>query len=65
MLLIAGGAIEEEVITNRHYQAEGGANVELWTVPGVGHTAGLRERPADYERRTTRFLDDALGLATR
>jgi hypothetical protein len=28
----------------------------------VGHTAGLRERPAEYERRTTGFLDRALGL---
>ena len=44
---------------------EGGAAVELWAIPGAGHTAGLRERPADYERRTTMFLDDALGLPTR
>jgi uncharacterized protein len=65
VLLIAGGAIDEEVVTNRRYQAEGGANVELWVVPGAGHTAGLRTRPADYERRTTTFLDEALGLAAR
>jgi uncharacterized protein len=65
VLLIAGGAVDEEVVTNRRYQAEGGANVELWAVPGAGHTAGLRTRPADYERRTTTFLDEALGLAAR
>jgi len=65
VLLIAGGAVDEEVVTNRRYQAEGGANVELWSVPGAGHTAGLRTRPGDYERRTTTFLDEALGLAAR
>jgi uncharacterized protein len=63
VLLIAGGAIDEEVITNRHYQADGGANVELWVVPGAGHTAGLRTHPAAYERRTTAFLDRSLGLS--
>jgi hypothetical protein len=63
VLLIAGGAVDEEVITNRHYQADGGANVELWVVPGAGHTAGLRTHPAAYERRTTAFLDRSLGLS--
>ena len=65
VLLIAGAAVDEEVVTNRRYQAEGGANVELWAVPGAGHTAGLRTRPAAYERRTTTFLDQALAIAAR
>jgi uncharacterized protein len=64
VLLIAGGAIDEEVLTNRRYQADGGANVELWTVPGAGHTAGLRVHPAAYEARTTAFLDRALGVSS-
>jgi uncharacterized protein len=63
VLLIAGGAIDEEVITNRRYRSLGGPSVELWTVPGAGHTAGLRTRPAAYERRVTRFLDRTLGLS--
>jgi pimeloyl-ACP methyl ester carboxylesterase len=62
VLLIAGGAIEPEVVTNRRYRSLGGPNVDLWTVPGAGHTAGLRTRPAEYERRVTGFLDRALGL---
>jgi pimeloyl-ACP methyl ester carboxylesterase len=62
VLLIAGGAVEEEVLTNRRYRAEGGPSVRQWTVPGAGHTAGLRTHPAEYERRTTAFLDRALGL---
>jgi uncharacterized protein len=64
VLLIAGGAVEEEVITNRHYQADGGPNVELWVAPGAGHTAGLRTHPAAYEARITAFLDRTLGLST-
>ena len=64
VLLVAGGAIDEEVITNRRYQADGGANVELWTIPATGHTAGLRTHPAAYEARTTAFLDRTLGPST-
>jgi uncharacterized protein len=61
VLLIASGA-PDEIPANRVYRDRGGPAVELWEVPDVGHTAGLRERPADYERRTTAFLDRALEL---
>jgi pimeloyl-ACP methyl ester carboxylesterase len=63
VLLIAGGAMETEVLTNRRYRSDGGPAVELWTVPGAGHTAGLRTHPAEYERRTTAFLDRALEVS--
>jgi uncharacterized protein len=65
VLLVAGGDVEEEVLTNRRYRAEGGPGVQLWTVPGAGHTAGLRERPAEYERRVIAFLDRALPAPPR
>jgi pimeloyl-ACP methyl ester carboxylesterase len=65
VLLIAAGDLEEEVLTNRRYRAAGGPGVELWTVPGVGHTAGLRERPAEYERRVIGFLERALPASPR
>jgi hypothetical protein len=61
VLLIAGGAVESEVLTNRRYRELGGPSVALWTVPGAGHTAGLRTHAAEYERRTTAFLHDAIG----
>jgi uncharacterized protein len=64
VLLIASGA-PDETPTNRVYRERGGRAVELWELPEVGHTAGLRERPADYERRTTTFLERALGLSSR
>jgi pimeloyl-ACP methyl ester carboxylesterase len=68
VLLIAGGAVEPEVLTNQRYRALGGSSVDLWTVPGAGHTAGLRTHPVEYERRTTAFLDGVLlnqGFAAR
>ncbi len=65
VLLIAGGDVEEEVLANRRYRAEGGPGVELWTVPGAGHTAGLRERPAEFERRVIGFLERALPAPRR
>jgi pimeloyl-ACP methyl ester carboxylesterase len=68
VLLVASGELAPEAATNRRYQALGGANVSLWVVPGAGHTAGLRVHPAEYEQRTTAFLDHALldrGFAAR
>jgi pimeloyl-ACP methyl ester carboxylesterase len=62
VLLIAGRGVEAEVLTNRHYRDRIGATAELWEVPNAGHTAGLRTRPEEYERRVTGFLDRALGL---
>ena len=62
VLLIAGGLEQDEVPTNRLYADAGGSSVELWELADTGHTAGLRTHPAEYERRTTAFLDRALGL---
>jgi len=62
VLLIAGGGEPAEIPTNRRYRDAGGAAVQLWELPDTGHTAGLRTHPDDYERRTTTFLDRALGL---
>jgi pimeloyl-ACP methyl ester carboxylesterase len=61
VLLIAGGDVESEVLTNRRYRELGGESVALWTVPRAGHTAGLRTHPADYEQRTIAFLDRTVG----
>ena len=62
VLLIAGGAVDEEVAVNRGYQKAGGSTAELWVVPGTGHTAGATKHPAEYERRITAFLDRALEV---
>ena len=34
--------------------------VEFWGLPEGRHTAALRERPEEYERRVIGFFDDAL-----
>ena len=47
---------------SRLYQRSGGSSVQVWEVPGAAHTGGLRKHPADYERRTVGFLDEALGI---
>ena len=62
VLLIAGGGDPNEIPTNRRYRDAGGPTVQLWELPDTGHTAGLRTHPSEYERRTTTFLDRALGL---
>ena len=45
---------------NRAYH-EAAPQSELWELPDVGHTLGLRDRSAAYERRVTTFLDRALA----
>ena len=63
VLLIAGGVgAPDEIPANRSYRDAGGPTTQLWELADTGHTAGLRTHPADYERRTTTFLDRALGL---
>jgi uncharacterized protein len=63
VLLIAGGVgAPDEIPANRAYRDAGGPTVQLWELPDAGHTGGLRTHPAEYERRTTAFLDQALGL---
>ena len=62
VLLVAGSGLPEEIPASRRYRDAGGRNVQLWELPHTGHTAGLRKRPAEYERRTVGFLDTALGM---
>jgi pimeloyl-ACP methyl ester carboxylesterase len=63
VFLIAGGVgAPDEIPANRRYRDAGGPTSQLWELPDAGHTAGLRTHPAEYERRTTTFLDRALGL---
>jgi len=47
---------------NRLNRDAGGSTVGLWELADTGRTAGLRTHPAEYEQRTTAFLDRALGL---
>jgi uncharacterized protein len=61
LLLIAGGrGIAQERDLNRIYAEAAREPVELWDLPDVAHTAAIRERPDEYERRVVSFFDEAL-----
>jgi dienelactone hydrolase len=61
MLIIAGGARPDEPTAARWFQAASPATVQVWIVPGAGHTEGLATAPRAWEARVTGFLDHALS----
>ena len=60
LLLIAAGGFPTEIDFNRHYADAANEPFDYWELPDVGHTAAVRERPQEYERRVIGFFDDAL-----
>jgi len=62
VLLIASSGFPVEIAANREYARAGGPTTELMELRGVGHTRGLKRRPAAYESRTIGFLDRALEV---
>jgi len=61
LLLISTG-VGPERDANRVYRDAAHAPAELWELPGVGHTGGLRERPQEYESRVVGFFDEAIRV---
>jgi uncharacterized protein len=61
MLLIAGGAVADEIHAAQWIQAGSPASVTVWVVPGAGHIGGLRTEPEQWRIRVTAFLDAALS----
>jgi uncharacterized protein len=60
LLIATGGSLPDELVINRIYAKAAQEPVELWELPEVNHTAAIRERPREYERRIVRFFDRAL-----
>jgi hypothetical protein len=60
-MVIAGGEEQVEIDAGAHFQAAAPASVELWIVPGSGHTKGFDTAPVEWERRVTEFLDRSLA----
>jgi uncharacterized protein len=60
LLLIAAGGFRTEIDFNRHYAGVANEPFTHWELPDVGHTAAVRERPREYERRVVGFFDEAL-----
>lgn len=63
LLLIAAGRVPDEQRANRSIQAVSPQTVELWVVPGAGHTEGLRRQPEEWEERVGGFLGRELAHA--
>lgn len=60
LLIATGGSLATEIDFNRIYADAAREHVEHWELPDVNHTAAIRERPGEYERRVAGFLDQAL-----
>ena len=60
LLISTGGSLAVERDFNRIYAEAAREPVELWDLPDVDHTAAIRERPREYERRVVGFFDQAL-----
>lgn len=56
-LLITGEAMPDEGHAAAHLAGAAPDRVEVWTVPGAGHTDGLATDPEEWERRVVSFLD--------
>ncbi|WP_406047210.1 alpha/beta hydrolase [Kribbella sp. NBC_00889] len=62
VLLIAADDRADEGNAGRYIQSAATGNVDLWIVPGTGHTDALRTHPREWEQRVTAFLSTALDL---
>lgn len=60
-LLIAAGDVADEARAGRYIRSGSPSTVDLWVVPGTGHTQALATHPLEWETKVTGFLDDALG----
>jgi dienelactone hydrolase len=58
LMISAGESAERDY--NELYAEVANEPFEHWNLPEAGHTSAVRDEPAEYERRVTRFLDAAL-----
>lgn len=56
-----GDWLTDEGHAARHVRSASPGTVDVWVVPGAGHTGGLDTAPDEWERRVTAFLSGALG----
>ncbi|MET0902577.1 MAG: alpha/beta fold hydrolase [Acidimicrobiales bacterium] len=59
-LLITAGKVSDEGHAAAHMATGAPDRVQIWTVAGAGHTAGLATAPEEWEERVVSFLSDAL-----
>ncbi|HEX3005344.1 MAG TPA: hypothetical protein VHO27_14110, partial [Angustibacter sp.] len=59
VLLIAAGSVADEQHAAADLHRASPSSVQVWTVPGSGHTQGLRTAPQQWEQRVVGFLTAA------
>jgi hypothetical protein len=59
-LIIAGGAVADEPVAARWFQAASPTTMHVWIVPRAGHTQGLAAEPRAWESHVMSFLNAAL-----
>lgn len=59
VLLIVAGEVEDEAHAAEHIRAGAPGAVEVWEVPGAGHTGALATDPDAWRERVIEFLDAA------
>ena len=65
VLLIAAGAVTDELDAARHIQAGSPDSVQIWVAPNAGHVGALGAHPVEWQERVSTFLDAALGARLR
>lgn len=61
MLLITAGTVDTERLAAEFLERAAPDAVQVWTVPGAGHTAALQAAPEAWKKRVLGFLDASLG----
>ncbi len=61
IFLITAGEAPDEGHAAEHLRQRSPGRVNIWTVPGAGHTQGLSVDPQGWEARVIGFLDSILG----
>lgn len=63
-LLIAGGAMSDEIHAAEHIRAGSADSVQVWVAPEAGHVAALGAQPAEWRARVNAFLTAAIEGVT-
>ncbi|HVV37781.1 MAG TPA: alpha/beta fold hydrolase [Acidimicrobiales bacterium] len=61
-LLITGGRVADERYAADYIASGAPTRTQIWTIPGAGHTAGMRVAGMEWERRVVAFLRTALRV---
>lgn len=61
VLLVTAGDVDDETAAARYIRSAAPHTVQVWRVPGSGHTQGLATRPREWPARVLGFLDRALS----